>query len=115
METVNHKIRRLIRYYEHLTGSRDPVTIARYADPDRSITVRQYFWKLQTSKRKRWIFINEDIPSDSSLFRVVVAHELGHALLHRKENCAFLKNKTLLLTSGIEREANLFAASFDIR
>lgn len=43
METVNHKIRRLIRYYEHLTGSRDP---------DRSITVRQYFWKLQTSKKK---------------------------------------------------------------
>lgn len=47
---------------------------------------------------------------DSPLFRVIVAHELGHALLHRKENCAFIKNKTFLLTSGIEREANLFAA-----
>ena len=44
------------------------------------------------------------------MFYVVAAHELGHALLHRKENCAFIKNKTLLLTSGIEREANLFAA-----
>lgn len=53
METVNHKIRRLIRYYEHLTGSRDPVTIARVRrDPDCSITVRQYFWKLQTFKKK---------------------------------------------------------------
>ena len=61
-------------------------------------------------KRKRWIFVNDSIPEDSPLFNVVVAHELGHALLHRKENCAFLKHKTLLLTSGIEREANLFAA-----
>lgn len=61
-------------------------------------------------KRKRWIFINDNIPLDSPLFKVVIAHELGHALLHRKENCAFIKNRTLLLTSGIEREANLFAA-----
>lgn len=61
-------------------------------------------------KRKRWIFVNSDIPVDSPLFLVIVAHELGHALLHRKENCAFIKNKTLLLTSGIEREANRFAA-----
>ena len=29
---------------------------------------------------------------------------------HRKENCVFIKNKTLLLTSGIERDANCFAA-----
>lgn len=61
-------------------------------------------------KRKRWIFVNEDISADDPMYRVVIAHELGHALLHRKENCAFIKNKTLLLTSGIEREANEFAA-----
>ena len=112
METVNHRIRRLIRYYEHLTGSRDPVTIARYAGIQIAVLpLGNISGNYKLLKRKRWIFINEDIPSDSSLFRVVVAHELGHALLHRKENCAFLKNKTLLLTSGIEREANLFAAS----
>ena len=61
--------------------------------------------------RKRWIFVNDNIDQDSPLFKVVVAHELGHALLHRKENCAFIKSRTLLLTSGIEREANLFAAN----
>ena len=103
METVNHKIRRLIRYYEHLTGSRDPVTIARYAGIQIAVLpLGNISGNYKLLKRKRWIFINEDIPSDSSLFRVVVAHELGHALL---------QNKTLLLTSGIEREANLFAAS----
>ena len=43
METVNHKIRRLIRYYEHnrQPGSCYYCTVRR--DPDRSITVRQYF------------------------------------------------------------------------
>lgn len=55
--------------------------------------------------------VNDNIPTDSPLFQVIVAHELGHALLHRKENCAFIKNKTLLLTTGIEREANQFAAT----
>lgn len=38
-----------------------------------------------------------------------MAHELGHAILHRKENCYFIRNKTLLLNSKIEIEANKFA------
>ena len=41
--------------------------------------------------------------------RLVMAHELGHAILHRKENCYFIRNKTLLLNSKKEIEANRFA------
>ena len=41
---------------------------------------------------------------------MVMAHELGHAVLHRKQNCYFIRNKTLLLTSKTEKEANRFAA-----
>lgn len=59
-------------------------------------------------KRHRCIFINEDLPENDRHF--VMAHELGHALLHRKENCYFIRNKTLLSTSRIEKEANTFAA-----
>ena len=39
-----------------------------------------------------------------------MAHELGHALLHTKENCYFMQGYTLLLTSKIELQANIFAA-----
>ena len=38
-----------------------------------------------------------------------MAHELGHAILHPKENCYFIRNKTLLLNSKTELEANKFA------
>lgn len=111
MESIEHKAKRLIRYYERMTSSHDPVKIAEYAGIRIAIVpLGEIAGNYMLIKRKRWIFVNDNIPEDSPLFNVVVAHELGHALLHRKENCAFFKHKTLLLTSGIEREANLFAA-----
>lgn len=111
METTDHKAKRLIRYYERMVGSRDPVKIAEYANIQIAILpLGAIAGNYKLIKRKRWIFVNDNIPMDSPMFKVVVAHELGHALLHRKENCAFIKNKTLLLTTGIEREANRFAA-----
>ena len=39
-----------------------------------------------------------------------MAHELGHAILHPKDNCYFIRNKTLLLNSKNEVQANQFAA-----
>lgn len=60
-------------------------------------------------KRRKYIFINSNI-SDSSYRKVILAHELGHAIMHRTQNCAFMNGHTLLLTSKIERQANLFAA-----
>ena len=112
MESIEHKTRRLIRYYERMAGSRDPIAIANYAGIRiATVPLGEISGNYMLIKRKRWIFINENIPEDSPIFKVIVAHELGHALLHRKENCAFIRNKTLLSTSGIEREANKFAAT----
>lgn len=111
METIEQKTRRLIRYYERLIGSRDPMIIAKSIGIGIAIVpLGNIDGNYKLIKRKRWIFINDSIPIDSPSFRVIMAHELGHALLHRKENCAFIKRKTLLLTTGIEREANNFAA-----
>lgn len=111
LENTDKKIHRLIRYYDHLLGTRDPLTIAKFLNIGIAfVPLGDIAGNYKLINRKRWIFINDQITIDSPLFRVVFAHELGHALLHRKENCAFLKNKTLLLTTGIEREANDFAA-----
>ena len=109
-EKTRKKIRAIIAYYERMIGSRDPIRIAKFAGI--GIVICQLdelsgFYKL--IKRKKWIFINEDL-MDTDMFRVVVAHELGHAFLHRTKECAFIKNHTMLLTSWVEREANLFAA-----
>ena len=56
-------------------------------------------------KRHKCIYINSDLEDNSA--KVVMAHELGHAILHVKENGAFMSSKTLLLTSKIEQQANL--------
>ncbi len=58
-------------------------------------------------KNHRYIFLNQSLPKHE--MNLVMAHELGHAILHRKENCYFMRNKTLLLNSKKEIEANLFA------
>lgn len=111
MENFEHKMRRLLDYYIRITGTRDPLEIAKSLGIGIAIfPLGNIAGNYKLLKRKRWIFVNEDIPADSPLFQVVVAHELGHAIFHRKESCAFIKNKTLLLTNGIEREANTFAA-----
>ena len=95
MENNEHKAKRLIRYYERIVGSRDPVRIAEYAGIRIAIIpLGEISGNYILIKRKRWIFVNDSIPKDSPIFKVIVAHELGHAFLHRKENCAFIKNRT---------------------
>ena len=61
-------------------------------------------------KNHRYIFLNQKLSKHE--LKMVMAHELGHAIMHRKENCYFIRNKTLMLTSKIEIEANTFAAEF---
>ncbi|HBL06462.1 MAG TPA: hypothetical protein DDZ33_05925 [Clostridium sp.] len=60
-------------------------------------------------KKTKTIFINSSL--DEALKRIVLAHELGHAILHKTQNCYFMKNNTLLLTSKFEWQANFFAAN----
>lgn len=111
MENIEHKTKRIIQYYTRIAESRDPIKIAECAKIRVALfPLGEISGNYILIKRKRWIFVNDNIPTDSPIFKVVVAHELGHALLHRKENCAFIKSRTLMLTTGIEHEANLFAA-----
>ncbi len=55
------------------------------------------------------ITINADLPE--MIRRVILAHEIGHAVLHRKEGIrAFHEIGLWDQTDRMEREANLFAA-----
>ena len=107
----NKQIPKLVSYLKRKYGTDDPEEIADYL----GVTIIRMpledvvagFYKLL--KRRKYIFLNSDI-DDDVFIRVVLSHELGHAIMHPKENCAFMKSKTLLLTSRIEKQANIFAA-----
>ncbi len=62
----------------------------------------------QYKYRKKIIHINQNLPEIDR--RQVCAHELGHAILHRRVNTIFLDFYTMLLSDKLEIEANRFAA-----
>lgn len=59
-------------------------------------------------QKTRYVFLSNRL-QDSEL-KIVMAHELAHAIYDTKENCYFIRNKTLLLNSKTEKRANTFAA-----
>lgn len=106
---MNSKILRFIQYYTRLCDTNNPFIIADYLNIEVFRCplgrIAGYYKYL---KKHKCIYINSELEDNFS--KVVMAHELGHAILHAKENCAFMSRKTLLLTSKIERQANIFAA-----
>lgn len=109
---IYKKIKSTITKLEHLYGTNNPKIIAEslgihiiYKPLGNALGYYRYM------KHIRWIFINECIIDNEVLLNIVMAHELGHAVLHMKENCCFMAHHTLLLTSKIERQANIFAAN----
>ena len=59
-------------------------------------------------QRRRIIVVNANLPWEEQ--RLVCAHELGHAVLHKNVNAMFLNQCTFLVTDRYESEANQFAA-----
>ena len=62
--------------------------------------------------RNRIITVNSNLNDD--LKRLTCEHELGHAILHKKYNCTYLKTKTLININKFEREADIFSSLFEI-
>ena len=63
------------------------------------------------SKRIRIITVNSDLPL--IIQKIIVAHELGHAVLHRNSGTLAFHDVALYDSTNIyEKEANLFAAEY---
>ena len=102
------RIKRIVSYYRRIYDTSDPFEIADHLGVLYQIGNCKQEGCYMFLKNHRYIFLSYQL-KDQEL-NLVMAHELGHALLDRKANCYFIRNKTLLLNSHIERRANLFAA-----
>ena len=102
------RIKRLVAYYVRRFDTSDPFKIADQLGVLYQIGNCKNDGCYMFLKNHRYIFLSNHL-NDTEL-KLVMAHELGHALLDRKSNCYFIRNKTLLLNSKLERRANLFAA-----
>lgn len=102
------RVKRLVAYCIRHYSTADPFEIARQMKIQVQFgPIGEYAGCYLFAKNHRCIFINDCLEGPELLF--VMAHELGHAIMHRKQNCYFLRNYTYL-NSTVEREANLFSA-----
>lgn len=80
------------------------------------LKIRVIHWQLhqeinglyQYCDKNKFIYINVNLSTSDKKF--ICSHELGHAILHPRINCTFLKQFTYYSTDKLENEANLFAA-----
>ena len=102
-------IKQLVNYYVRKFNTRNPYELAKCLNVEVQIgTLGNQAGCYMFLKNHKCIFLNEELEENE--MQLVMAHELGHAIMHRKENCYFIRNKTLLLNSKMEIEANTFAA-----
>ncbi len=102
------RVKRLVAYCTKKCGTSNPFEIADQLGILYQIGNCEHEGCYMFLKNHRYIFLSNRL--DRTELNLVMAHELGHALLDRKSNCYFIRNKTLLLVSKLERRANLFAA-----
>lgn len=107
MILLKRDIRKIVTYYKRKIGTSNPFEIADYLGILYQVGNLNFEGCYMFLKNHKYIFLNQDLSEHE--MRLVMAHELGHAILHRKENCYFIRNKTLLLNSKNEIEANKFA------
>lgn len=102
-------IKQLVNYYVRKFNTRNPYDLAKILNVEVQIgELGSRAGCYMFLKNHKCVFLNEDLEENE--MRLVMAHELAHSIMHRKENCYFIRNKTLLLTSKMEIEANTFTA-----
>ena len=101
-------VKEVVQKYVKKHKTRDPFKLAEFLGIEVQMGTPGCSGCYMFLKNHRYIFLDQNL--DEAELLQIMAHELGHAILHRKQNCYFIRNKTLLLNSKTEIEANLFAA-----
>lgn len=109
IEEISRKARRLTTIY----GLNDPAKLCEamgiqvvYQDMGTSETSIKAL--LVVERQIKCIVVNENLPD--VILRFILAHELGHAVLHTKRCRQFTDNGLFDNSSCTEKEANIFAA-----
>lgn len=105
-KNIHARVKHLVQKYE----TRDPLKLARYLNihvvhKEYSPYTKGYYIK---TIRNKFIVVNSTLDEYSQ--RIVLAHELGHAILHSSEPIYFIREYTLFPVGPYEAEANKFAA-----
>ena len=105
---MRNDIKKLVSYYKKKFDTSNPFEIAKQLHIEVLIgDIGSRDGCYMYLKKHKCIFLSENL--DEHLQNFVMAHELGHAIMHPKQNCYFIRNNTFLLNSKTENEANKFA------
>jgi len=106
---VRNNIKVLVNHLIDKFNTNDPFSLSEHLNINIIYTDLKNIWGMyRYIKRNSFIFINNNISDIEKRF--VLSHELGHAILHTKNNCFYLKHNTFMKVSTFENEANDFAA-----
>lgn len=110
---MGKSIKQKVNYIVHKFGTKDPFRLAKYMNVIvQHGNLGEYGGCYMFLKNHRYIFLNNNLGDDEKV--LIMANELGHAILHSRTNCYFIRNKTYFLCSRIENEANRFAVNLII-
>lgn len=106
MKNIPLRVKNLVKKY----GTRDPFLLASYLNLnvkflEYSDNTKGYYIKVGKNK---FIIINSNLTEEEK--RIVLAHEIGHAVMHSSKEIHFLRENTLFPKGRHENEANKFAA-----
>ena len=107
---MSNNIKKSVKYLVNKYDTRNPEKIAEgegieIIHKPYSKGTKGYF--INVNDRKH-IVLNDSLDSDT--MKVVLSHELGHAMHHNDHNIYFIREHTFLSTKVYEDEANEFAA-----
>lgn len=91
---MGNYIREVVRRYILKYNTRNPFKLAELLGIEIQLGTPGCDGCYMFLKNHRYIFLDQNL-NELDLLQVM-AHELGHAILHRKQNCYFIRNKTLL-------------------